>query len=222
MSAVLRRFGPAVVLARTDLLALPTAGVLFLIGFLLRGPLATSTDQLALASARPAYDFAWLLLVLGSVSASLGGLGLYRLLSDGRQEQIARWALRASVAAWVLEAALQGVYALLGSTAGDPSIAAGVLSTFTAIPNFLVLFFFEGALGLAGGLLFGQAIWRSGALPRWVAAAYAPHIILLNNTGGASFAGQILGALCLLFAGIGIAATAWSATPGKHGGTRNL
>lgn len=65
-----------------------------------------------------------------------------------------------------------------------------------------------GLLYAAGTALFGVAVWRSGALPRWAGALYAPTGFLISLAGLAVGAAQTAGTVLLVAASAGIARAA--------------
>jgi hypothetical protein len=66
-----------------------------------------------------------------------------------------------------------------------------------------------GVLYSVATILFGVAIWRSGALPRWAGALYAPTGFLISILGLMIGASQILGSLLIVAGGGWIAWSIW-------------
>jgi hypothetical protein len=79
---------------RYELLALPTAGLLFTVGILLRGPSldpARGPERFARAITAPAAPLAWFL-ILGGMILSLYGLwALGTYLAGSRHPRMVRW-----------------------------------------------------------------------------------------------------------------------------------
>lgn len=65
----------------------------------------------------------------------------------------------------------------------------------------------------AGFILFGVAIWRSGALPRWSGVVVAAHAPLIS--GPFSVVGSVLGALLALVGGGWIALSVLRSPPAR-------
>ena len=210
-------------LIRLGVLALPLAGLLALVGLystLKLGPggILASGDNRAIVSA--GY---FLSVFLGNVLALtvliFGVMALYAYLANSRERTLALGAMVLSLVGIALILSRVGVLAYTipalsrSFLNGNPEsirildyIFAGPLGT---IENLSLLFY------SAGFILFGIAIWRSGALPRWAGVLVAVHAPLIS--GPFSVVGSVAGALLALVGGGWIALSVLRGPPARVG-----
>ena len=202
---------------RCGLFLLPLAGLLFAIGFVLRGPSVDASNAHAFAIWATTTTFVpgWVALMLGSAFDVLGFVVLYIFFLPTRLETLALWALLLGFFGKVLGLAYQGlaVFALpvLGtlSLQGYINGVQVINALFTDTnPLTLALAISATLMGTLGPLLFGIALWRTGTLPKWAAILYGAHTIFLNFGGSFSFWLEFLGAILLLIGGLAIAVKA--------------
>jgi hypothetical protein len=201
-------------LTRFGLLALPLAGLLALVGLystlqLGSGGILASGDNQAIASG--GY---FLSVFLGNILALavliLGVVALYAHLANGGQGVLALGALVSSVFGVALTLSTVGVNAY-----AVPALSRSFLEGKTESISILD-HVFAGPLGTvstlafllysAGFVLFGLAIWRSGALPGWAGVLVAVHAPLVSRPFTA--AGSVVGALLAIVGGGWIAMSA--------------
>ncbi len=195
-------------LIRLGILALPLAGLLALVGLystLQLGPggILASGDNQAIVSTGY-FVSVFFGNVLALTVLIFGVIALYTYLADGRQRALALGAMILSIVGIALILSRLGVLAytipalsqsfLNGNTESIiilDEIFAGPLGT---VENMSFLFY------SAGFILFGVAIWRSGALPVWAGVLLAVHAPLV--AGPFSLVGSVVGSL-LAFVGGG-------------------
>jgi hypothetical protein len=101
------------------------------------------------------------------------------------------------------------VYAFAGPPVADlytrDAQRAIALSAEFGSPAYLATVFIQAILYCVGSLLFGIAIWRSGALPRWTGVFFFLQAPLIQFIPLVSYAGEILGALMLAVSSLWIA-----------------
>jgi hypothetical protein len=170
-------------LTRFGLLALPLAGLLALIGLystlqLGSGGILASGDNRAIVSG--GY---FLSVFLGNILALavliLGVVALYAYLANGGQSALALGAMVSSVFGIALTLSTVGVNAY-----AVPALSRSFLEGKTQSIR-IIDYVFAGPLGTvstlafllysAGFVLFGVAVWRSGALPGWAGVLVAVH-----------------------------------------------
>jgi hypothetical protein len=161
-----------------DRLALPAAGLLFLLGCLVRGahifPSAATAGRFAEWSTRNAYAAGYFILI-GAVSLSVFGYVALERRLGGR---LARIASVLSVVGMQFLLVLFGAALILSPAAGAAhlagdgaaiALAAGALERSAAVGVELLI-----ALNIVGHGLFAVAIWRSGAFSK---AAIVPFVL---------------------------------------------
>jgi hypothetical protein len=201
-------------LTRFGLLALPLAGLLALIGLystlqLGSGGILASGDNRAIVSG--GY---FLSVFLGNILALavliLGVVALYAYLANGGQSALALGAMVSSVFGIALTLSTVGVNAY-----AVPALSRSFLEGKTQSIR-IIDYVFAGPLGTvstlafllysAGFVLFGVAVWRSGALPGWAGVLVAVHAPLIS--GPFTVVGSVVGALLALAGGGWIALSA--------------
>jgi hypothetical protein len=201
-------------LTRLGLLALPLAGLLALIGLystlqLGSGGILASGDNRAIVSG--GY---FLSVFLGNILALavliLGVVALYAYLANGGQSALALGAMVSSVFGIALTLSTVGVNAY-----AVPALSRSFLEGKTQSIR-IIDYVFAGPLGTvstlafllysAGFVLFGVAVWRSGALPGWAGVLVAVHAPLIS--GPFTVVGSVVGALLALAGGGWIALSA--------------
>jgi hypothetical protein len=194
-------------LIRLGILALPLAGLLALVGLystLQLGPggILASGDNEAIVSTGY-FVSVFFGNVLALTVLIFGVITLYTYLANGRQRALALGAMILSIVGIALILSRLGVLAytipalsqsfLNGNTESIiilDDIFAGPLGT---VENMSFLFY------SAGFILFGVAIWRSGALPGWAGILLAVHAPLV--AGPFSLVGSVLGSLLAVVGG---------------------
>lgn len=150
--------------------------------------------------------------ILGTVLAVLGAvaLGAY-LIAVGRPGHLLPSAVVSSVSGHALIIAIFGM-----STFATPAVGRAFLAGEQAVVDvnadilgvpLVVTALAGGPLYSTGTLLFGLAIWRSGALPSWVGAIYAPTGFLVSMAGLVVGEAQTVGSTLVIVAGGWIAWT---------------
>ena len=164
---------------RLGLLALPLAGLLTFASTLTHQPDPT-TDFPGYAEYVSTTEF-----LVGHLVGSIGGavlaiggaVALFAALADGRTAGRALAGLLFSIAGDGLMLPIFGVAAFAASAvgeahlAGEPGMAElndAIYGTPLGVTALLAV-----ACYAAGAILFGLAVWRSGAMPRWAGASYA-------------------------------------------------
>jgi len=151
--------------------------------------------------------------IVGTILAIFGTIALAAYLANSRTGSLALLAMVLSVAGNCLILTIFGFSTIVSPVIGQLYLEGqpGVMEVNEAIFGsaafaFLVV---PGLLSyLVGAILFGVAIWRSGTLPKWSGALYAPTGLLIA-AGVAIGAAQTLGSALLIVAGGWIA---WSLT----------
>lgn len=153
--------------------------------------------------------------IFGTILAIFGVIALTAYLASGRAGALALVAMVMSVAGNCLILTIFGFSTIVSPVIGESYLAGqqeamkvneaifgSTAFALLAVPGLL--------LYLAGAILFGVAIWRSGTLPRWAGALYAPTGFLIA-AGVAIGVAQTLGSALLVAAGVWIA---WSVIRG--------
>lgn len=125
--------------------------------------------------------------ILASIALLFGLMALYGLLASGRSRGLALAGLVLSVVSVGLLLAAFGAFILAAAVASDVYLAgnAGASAVLAKLSggNFgraiLMDFIAAMALGLAGAVANGAAIWRSGTLPKWAGVVFAVGFVLV-------------------------------------------
>jgi hypothetical protein len=150
--------------------------------------------------------------ILATIALLFGVMALYGWLAAGRTGGAALVGLVLSIVSVGLLLAGLGAFTLASAVAADvyrsgDAGASAVLAKLSG-GNFgkaiLADLIVAIVLGLAGAVVNGVAIWRSGTLPRWSGVLYAAGFALL--VGSAPIVSQV-GGILLLIGGIWIART---------------
>jgi hypothetical protein len=163
------------------------AGIMGLVGVLLRGPVplpSVDVDAWASAVTNNQYFVAQVLILFAYVLPFLGFWGLYASLSDQENvERIAFWGFMASIIGTSLAIATLGVFSYISPVLAEnylmgdhqsPEIITQVATGKPAAINLL-----GGFLYLLGTLLLGIAVWRSNSQPKWIGLLLGLHGISL-------------------------------------------
>lgn len=191
---------------RFFLWALPLAGLLFIIGIILRGPSldpSLDPDRFAQAAAAAPAATAWLAIFIGMVSELLGFWALYAYLTDDGMERPAFWGMIFSLIGVALILPLIGFMGLAAPVVGRLYLqgqpeAMGVAIAMAAAGPALVVAGVSGLTYTAGSILFGVALWRQGNVPKWLVIGYALQAPLLSFVALFSFTAEVLGAVLLV------------------------
>ena len=194
---------------RAGLLALPVYGLLTLWATFTHQP-----DQGADFEAYARYVSSGIYLanhlvgsIFGTVLAIFGAVALGAYLAGERTGRTALVAMVAGVAGNALILTVFGMSTFATPAVGRAYLAGqqGVVAVNGDIlgPPLIVTALLGGLLYSASTVLFGIAVWRSGTLPRWAGALYAPTGALISILGLMIGASQTVGSALL------IAGTAW-------------
>jgi hypothetical protein len=199
-------------LIRLGVLALPLAGLLALVGLYSSfqlgtgGILATGDNQAIVSSGYFVSDLvgnglALTLLIFGVVA-------LYAYLANTSVRALALGAMVLSIFGIALQLTELGVFAytipaLSRSFLNGHQESIRILDYIFAGP-FRIIVTLALLLYLAGFILWGVAIWRSGVLPKWAGVLVAVHAPLLIF-GPVSVVGPLVGAVSALVGGAWIA-----------------
>ncbi len=208
-------------LIRFGLLALPLAGLLALVGLYSTlqlgsgGILATGENRALVSTGYFMSVFLGNMLALTVLI--FGVMALYAYLANSRQRALTLGAMVLSVFGIALTLSTVGVNAY-----AIPALSRSYLNGRTESIRILD-YIFAGPLEAmstlvfllysAGFILFGVAIWRSGALPRWSGVLVAAHAPLIS--GPFSVVGSVVGALLALAGGGWIALSALQSPTGQ-------
>jgi hypothetical protein len=195
-------------LIRLGVLALPLAGLLALVGLYSSfqlgtgGILATGDNQAIVSSGYFVSDLvgnglALTLLIFGVVA-------LYAYLANTSVRALALGAMVLSIFGIALQLTQLGVFAytipaLSRSFLNGHQESIRILDYIFAGP-FRIIVTLALLLYLAGFILWGVAIWRSGVLPKWAGVLVALHAPLLIF-GPVSVVGPLVGAVSALVGG---------------------
>jgi hypothetical protein len=169
--------------------------------------------------------------IAGAVLAIFGTFALGSLLATSRAGRAALWGTVLAVAGHILFLAPGTI-----STFGTPAIGAAYLNGNREVmalefsPVLTAIFGMALLLAVAGNVILGLAIWRSGVLPKgagliWIAAAlvfYAFGAFLGLATTGASLPTQPGGGLLMAVSGGWIAWTVLRSRPAPGPTARDL
>jgi uncharacterized membrane protein len=205
---------------RLGVLALPLAGLLALVGLyssfqLGTGGILATGDNRAIVGG--GYYVSQLLGNALALTILIFGLvALYAYLAKSRMSALALGAMVLSIFGIALQLIGLGVFAF-----AIPALSHSFLDGSPESIRILD-YIFEGPfriettlallLYVAGFILWGVAIWRSGVLPRWAGVLVAAHAPLLVF-GPLSVAGPVLGALLALVGGGWIAVSVLRSPP---------
>jgi hypothetical protein len=222
---------------RLGVFALPLAGLLLTVSLLVlsvTSGIAWSPDidprGTAAAVSSRGWPVGWSVFNAALVLVVFGSIALAAALANRRGGPSAVVAMVVSILAIALLLPFFGILAYALPPAGQAYLAGS--------PDALALgdASFKAALGAAvagdllywaGCIVFGVAIWRAGALPRWAAVLFAIHGLLIHGplaltviAGVPVFA--LLGGALLAVAGWGIARSLWRHPPEVAAGTARL
>ena len=149
--------------------------------------------------------------ILGTILAIFGVIALGAYLANGRTGRLALLGMVLSVAGNCLILTIFGFSTHVSPVVGRLYLEGqpGAMAVNEAILSssaFAILVVPGLLFYLLGAILFGVAIWRSGMLPKWAGALYAPTGLLIA-AGVAIGAAQTVGSALLIVAGGWIA---WS------------
>lgn len=172
---------------RIALWLLPAAGIIGLVGVLLRGPNALpipDSIQWAAVATQPIFMMAHFLLIIGYVLPFIGFWALYEIFKDQKGEKSAFWGFMLSVWGTALALPALGIAAFAGPLAAEAFLAdnpstASMITDAVMGSGFIVGM--AAAVGYTiGPALYGVAIWRSSILPKWAGLLFALHGICLS------------------------------------------
>lgn len=201
---------------RFSLAMLPLAGLLAVIGLLLRGAFgnpSVNPSGFAQAAGSANFGIAWMLILLGSKVRLYSLVVLYAILAQAGHARLAFWALLLSFLSEALFLSLTGILAFIAPVAaklylqGDTGMA-NVLKAGFFSGNGLMLLYPSGLIGTAGSILFSIAIWHS-SLPKWAGVLYALTTPLLAFAPAFSYVLELLGGVLLLVSSAWIAVAVW-------------
>ena len=195
-------------LIRLGVLALPLAGLLALVGLYsiyqlgTGGILVTSDNQALVSSGYFASQ------LLGNAFALtlwvFGVMALYAHLANTRVRTLALGAMVLSIFGIALTLTGVGVFAYtipaLSRSYLNGRLESVRISDYIAAGPFRIIVTLALLLYLAGFILWGVAIWRSGVLPKWAGVLVAVHAPLLF-LGPFSGVLLVVGALLMLVGG---------------------
>jgi hypothetical protein len=207
---------------RLGVLALPLAGLLALVGLyssfqLGTGGILSTGDNQAIVG-----NGYYVSQLLGNALALtvliFGVMALYAYLANSIVRTLALGAMVLSIIGIALQLIGLGVLAF-----AIPGLSQSFLEGHTESINILD-YIFEGPFGivttlalllyLAGFILWGVAIWRSGVLPKWAGVLIAAHAPLLIF-GPVSVAGPVVGAVLALLGGGWVALSVLRSSPAQ-------
>ena len=156
--------------------------------------------------------------IAGGVLVILGLFALGSYLAGSKVGRLALTAMVMTVVGNALFLSIGGVSAF-----ATPAVGRAYLAGLTEVMQLefpaamTVMFLFAILVAVAGNLLLGLAVWRSGVLPRWSGAAWALSAVLFYLLGavlgmattGASLPTQPLGAALMAVSGGWMAWSAW-------------
>lgn len=200
---------------RWALWTVPLAGIVGLVGVLLRSPFALpipDVDRWAAVATQPVFTTSQFLILIGYVLPFIGFWGLYALLQDQKNESIAFWGFMLSVWGTALALPTLGITAFAGPLAassylaGNANAAQWIVDAVTG-DGFAVGI--TAALSYTvGPALLGIAVWRSGTLPKWAGLLFALHGPCLSF-GFGMYPILIVGWVLLIVSGSWIAIRHW-------------
>jgi Domain of unknown function (DUF4386) len=207
-------------LIRVGVLALPLAGLLALVGLYSSfqlgtgGILATGDNRAIVSSSYFVSE-----LVGNALALTLlifGVVALYAYLANSSVRALALGAMVLSIFGIALQLTQLGVFAyaipaLSRSFLNGHQESIRILDYIFSGP-FRIVVTLALLLYLAGFILWGVAIWRSGVLPKWAGVLVALHAPLLIY-GPVSVVGPVVGALLALVGGGWIALSVMRRSP---------
>lgn len=195
---------------RRALWLLPLGALVAVLGIILRGRFVTagaSPQGFAAAASDPFFVLGWSAMFLAALLAFVGLMALYTHLSKGAGDAWGLWGLLFAVAGIAMFMAYAGAVAItapglaalyFAGTPGAITILSGPLAAGAVVT--------AAVMYMASSLLFAAAVWRAEGIPRWTAGALLMQAPLIAVIPVASSLAEVLGALVLLAAGVGIAA----------------
>lgn len=147
--------------------------------------------------------------IFGMTLGVLGAVALGAYLANGRTGRVALWALASSVVGKCFILTIFGM-----STFATPAVGRAFLAGQQSVVEvnqdilglpLIITALLGGLLYSVGTALFGIAVWRSGTLPKWAGALYAPTGFLISIAGLVVGQAQTVGAVMV------IAGTGWIA-----------
>ncbi len=151
--------------------------------------------------------------ILGTILAIFGVIALAAYLANSRVGRLALLAMVSSVAGNCLILTLFGFSTIVSPVIGKLYLAGqpGAMEVNEAIFSttaILIISVTGLVLYLVGAILLGVAVWRSGTLPKWAGALYAPSGLLIA-AGVAIGELRPIGSALIVVAGVWIA---WTVT----------
>jgi hypothetical protein len=147
--------------------------------------------------------------IFGTILAIFGVIALAAYLANSRVGRLALLAMVLSVAGNCLILTIFGFSTIVSPVIGQLYLAGqpGAMEVNEAIFSSAALLILSGPgllLYLVGAILLGVAVWRSGTLPKWAGAIYAPSGLLIA-------AGVAIGELRPLGSALIVVAGGWIA-----------
>jgi hypothetical protein len=205
--------------SRASLAMLPLAGLLTVLGLILRGPLGNPSinpSGFAQSAASANFGTSWIIILLGSVARLYSFMILFGLLGLTRAGKLVFWAMLLSIVSEALFISLTGILVFTVPVAaqlylqGDAHMLNVLMAGFFSGPVASVLYP-AGLIGTLGSILFSIAIWRSN-LPMWAGVLYGLTTPLLAFAPAFSYGLELLGGLLLLVSSTWLATAAWRQT----------
>jgi len=199
----------------TALWTVPLAGLVGLIGVLLRGPLALpipDVDMWAAAAVQPVFKIAQILILIGYVLPFVGLWALYMYLQNQKNEPIVFWGFMLSIWGTALALPALGITTFAGPLAAGLYLAgntdAAQLIVDAVTGSGFVVSIAAALCYIAGPGLFGIAMWRSSTIPKWVGLLFALHGLCLS-LGFGMYPILVVGWMLLIVSGGWVAVRLW-------------
>lgn len=194
---------------RTALWLVPASAVMLIVALMFRGRLvdpAASPLAFAAWAETSGFTTGMFLLLAALVPLVLGFLALMVHTSRGFGDGPGLAGFVLATIALVTFLPYVGVMTLAGPAFAGQYFA-GDLDALVPLTTLATtgLLYVSGITYIAASAMFALAIWRSDDLPKWTAVVLLAHAPLLTFAGTFTFLGEVLGAVLLLAAGVGIA-----------------
>ena len=197
------------------ILTLPIAGVIGLIGVLLRGLYALpfpDADSWAQAASQPVFVISHVIILVGYILPFVGFWAIYKYLAGNGYEKIPFWGFILSIIGTSLALPALGITGFVGPIAaqsfldGNPDAALIVSEALTGTGFFVSII--AAICYTLGPSLLGIAIWKSNEMSKWIGLLFALHGICLS-LGFSIYPILIVGWVLFIASSIGMSYIIW-------------
>jgi hypothetical protein len=191
------------------LFTLPIAGIIGLIGTILRGPFALPIPDInswAQAATQPIFVVSHFLIIIGYVLPFLGFWAIHKHLEIQNYEGLSFWGFIFCILGTALALPALGITGFAGPIAAQLYLAgnteaASIISNALTDTGFIISII-AAVFYVLGPILLGIAIWKSSIIPKWIGLTFALHGLCLSF-GFSMYPVLIIGWVLLIASSLG-------------------